>query len=376
MTTALARRNEWMRQLKRLQERDRWHEPDEPEMLFNNQCAGVEYMQGKIYFFGTSNGEAIKIGWTTGSLAKRKQQILQGQLSSVNLVLLAAVNGTRTHELELKRYFSALQNDYNSKETFKPDQSLIEYIHWIRQQWWSSLSEDHELDDVPAWPEWMPNPERRVGFEKEDPATNGLFPVHRSYEGPLAGTPWDIFTTPRQKIGDDFYTPTEIVLAAKEAMGGIDLDAASHWLANREHKIKEYYHLHRSAFHNPWFGRVWLNPPYGDNKPWFEQIVKYWDTKELKQLCMISPVWSFATQMAKPIMARTSCMILLVPTPQFWGHPKGNTGSNHPHAVIYMGPRVHEFKKAFGGFGIPFQLSADDPMWTKPFDKPELLVSV
>jgi hypothetical protein len=330
-------------------------------------------MNEKVYFFGTTDGLAIKIGWTNSSLSNRKTGILNGQLSNVGLVLLVAVNGTRTHETGVKRYFEELRNDYNSTETFRPEPPLVEYIHWLRQQWWSALDEDYEIDEIPAWPEWLPNPERRVEFEKEDPETSGLFPIHRSYEGPLAGTPWDIFTTPNQRLGEDFYTPPELVLAAKQAMGDIDLDAASHWLANRTHKIKEYYHRHRNAFHNPWYGRVWLNPPYGNNKPWFEQIIKYWDAKEIKQLCMISPVWVFATKMAKPVLARASSMVLLVPTPTFWGHPEGNTGVNHPHAVIYFGSRVREFKNAFSGFGIPFQLSSDEDMWTKPFDKPEYL---
>ena len=54
-------------------------------------------------------------------------------------------------------------------------------------------------------------------------------------------------------------------------MGGIDLDPASHWLANRVHRIPVYYHLGRRAEDNEWFGRVWLNLPYGNNAPWFDQ---------------------------------------------------------------------------------------------------------
>ena len=129
----------------------------------------------------------------------------------------------------------------------------------------------------------MPTPERRIVFSEDDPSE--LIPIHRDYTGPLAGTCWNRFCNPAQQ-GEDFYTPVEFIEAARQAMGGIDLDAASHWIANRKHKIPSFFHFHRSAFENKWTGKIWLNPPYGKNGPWFEQIIKYWDSGDIKQLCM------------------------------------------------------------------------------------------
>lgn len=101
------------------------------------------------------------------------------------------------------------------------------------------------------------------------------------------------------------------------------------------------------------------------------------DRRDIEQLCMLSPVWTFTTQIAKPIVDLSSALTLLTPTPEFWGHPKGRTGTNHPHAVIYIGDRVAEFRQAFRKFGIPVKLLNDaapwDDMWTKPFERPELV---
>jgi hypothetical protein len=312
----------------------------------------------KVYFFGMSDGLAIKIGFTTDLLSVRKKSILHGQMTKVDLHLLAAVNGTRTQEKEIHNFFLHLKDDVNSTEQFKVAPELIEYINWLRQQWWTYLAEEEVVDEKPAWPQWMPTGcDRRVPFMEEDPYD--LIPRHVSYHGPLAGTCWNRLSTPT-KSGDDFYTPKEIVDAARNAMGGIDLDPASHWQANRVHKIPKYYHLSRSAHDNPWFGRVWLNPPYGNNAPWFECIKKYWDAKEVEQLCMISPVWVFNTQQAIPIMDRSSAMVILTPTPEFWGHPNGRTGVNHPHAVIYLGHRAKEFRDAFRDYGMPFRPFKED----------------
>lgn len=321
--------------------------------ITNEPCSEIRpsKMRGKVYFYGLSDGSAVKIGYTSNSLGTRKSGLIRGQFNNVDLYLLAAVNGTRTHEAMLHRSFTPKKA--GSTELFLPSLRLIEYINWIRQQWWAYLSEDDNVDEVPSLPEWQPTPERRVPYSEEDPSD--LIPRHRDYCGPLAGTPWDRLCTPT-KTGDDFYTPAPLVDAARTAMGGIDLDAASHWQANRIFRIRKYYHIHLSAFDNPWEGRVWLNPPYGDNKPWFEQILKYYESQQLTQLCMLSPVWVFNTLIAKPIMNLSTGMVLLSPTPSFWGHPAGRTGTNHPHAVVYVGLHREEFLKAFEPYGIPMRL--------------------
>ena len=84
---------------------------------------------------------------------------------------------------------------------------------------------------------------------------------------------------------------------------------------------------------------------------------------------MLSPVWAFNTNIAKPVIDRSSGMVLLSPTPKFWGRHKSGRivdegseelGVNHPHAILYMGDRVNEFKDAFAKYGIPMRLDIAD----------------
>lgn len=305
---------------------------------------------GFVYFHGTEDGLRVKIGYTK-NLTKRRRQNEQRVIGGQKLVLLAAVIGTRTHEAGVLRYFETDCVE-REKEWFSVSAALIEYILWLRQQWWVTLDEADILDEPVEYPHWCPQEGRRVSLPKTDPRY--LIQPDRVFHGDLAGTAWDRLGTP-EPIGEDYYSPPELVSAAKEAMEGIDLDPASHWRANRVFRIPLYYNLHRSAFDNPWFGRVWLNPPYGDNAPWFERIVHFWDRGEIDQLCMVSPVWAFTTQIAKPLLTRASALLLLIPTPEFWGNPGGRKGSNHPHAILYMGSRQDAFHRAFAPFGTPFQ---------------------
>lgn len=130
-------------------------------------------------------------------------------------------------------------------------------------------------------------------------------------------------------------------------MGGIDLDAASHPIANRQHRIPDYFHINRSAFEHDWYGRVWLNPPYGHNAPWFERIEQFVASGEVEQLCMLSPLWAFTTEQARPVMRLSAA------------NEKSKTGTNQPHGVVYFGHRVDEFLAAFASHGIPLEVAWD-----------------
>ena len=50
---------------------------------------------------------------------------------------------------------------------------------------------------------------------------------------------------------------------AREVLGGIDLDPASNDYAQTSIKAKTYYTKQKDGLKEPWFGRIWCNPPYG-----------------------------------------------------------------------------------------------------------------
>lgn len=61
---------------------------------------------------------------------------------------------------------------------------------------------------------------------------------------------------------NEWFTPPEYVAAARDVLGGIDLDPASHEIPQRWIKATQYYTAADDALARPWHGRVWLNPPY------------------------------------------------------------------------------------------------------------------
>lgn len=87
-------------------------------------------------------------------------------------------------------------------------------------------------------------------------------------------------STAHQLINQDsgnveWYTPLDIIEAARETMGGIDLDPASSDKANERVRATHYFTAEDDGLKRRWYGRVWMNHPFGRGvgKVWVGKII-------------------------------------------------------------------------------------------------------
>lgn len=65
---------------------------------------------------------------------------------------------------------------------------------------------------------------------------------------------------------DEWFTPLYILKAVRDVLGTIDLDPASCETAQRHVRATRYYTIADDALTKPWWGRIFMNPPYSRGK--------------------------------------------------------------------------------------------------------------
>ena len=149
----------------------------------------------------------------------------------------------------------------------------------------------------------------------------------------------------------EYYTPADIVEAARRVMGAIDLDPASSPAANATIRATTFFTEADDGLARPWFGRVWMNHPFGRNlnRPWVAKLVTEYRAGRVSQACCItfaatSEVWF------QPLFVFPLCFIsprtnYLLPDGSI---KKGVTKGS---VVAYLGDQVGDFATHFGRLG-------------------------
>jgi len=152
---------------------------------------------------------------------------------------------------------------------------------------------------------------------------------------------------------NEWYTPPEIIEAAREAMGSIDLDPASSKVAQKNVRAAKYYTAKQDGLTKPWDGNVWLNPPYS------RELIAEFISKLVAEYCAGDVVQAVVltnnatdTEWWQQLASRCDACCFLRGRVSFLdesGEPvrkplQGQT-------VIYLGSRIQEFTDEFGVLG-------------------------
>jgi hypothetical protein len=169
---------------------------------------------------------------------------------------------------------------------------------------------------------------------------------------------------------DCWHTPAAYVEAAREVMGGIDLDPASSEEANRIVRATKFYSAEDDGLRRKWAGRVFVNPPGGlVNEFWLKLIHErafggvlqaIWIGYSLEQLQTLQNV-NLVTPLQYP-MCIPRQRIAFVESEAKQAQriarltAQGKKASvrsapSHANYIAYLGPQIDRFATVFGRFG-------------------------
>lgn len=151
---------------------------------------------------------------------------------------------------------------------------------------------------------------------------------------------------------NEWYTPQNYIDAAREAMGGIDLDPASSKAANAIVGASVFFSADDDGLTQDWIGRVWMNPPYSKDLigQFAEKFAESVESGSLTAGCVLVNN-ATETKWFQRLAGVSSTICFPAGRVKFW-HPERESAPLQGQAVLYAGKDSKAFLKAFQDFGF------------------------
>ena len=155
----------------------------------------------------------------------------------------------------------------------------------------------------------------------------------------------------------EWYTPPEFIEMARTVLKNIDLDPASNDLAQTWIKASTYYTAEEDGMIQPWFGRVWCNPPYGKNQPkgrkapdWLEKALSCYENGEIEGAILLFNRGEAGRYKQQLKRVNAICEVnKRITFLDARGHKQNSP--RHHNDFLYLGKDVERFKQVFRAIG-------------------------
>jgi phage N-6-adenine-methyltransferase len=155
---------------------------------------------------------------------------------------------------------------------------------------------------------------------------------------------------------NEWYTPPQYLEAVREVFGQIDLDPASCVEANTTVQATEFFSKEDDGLAGDWFGRVFLNPPYGKTKE-HRSLAAAFCNKAIDEFaagkleaCIILVNSLHSQSWQAPLYDHVICLvdhrIHFVS-----GDGEENENPTNQNIFVYLGHDIAKFAEVFSRFG-------------------------
>jgi len=153
-----------------------------------------------------------------------------------------------------------------------------------------------------------------------------------------------------KSTGNEWWTPEEYIVSVRKVLGNIDLDPASCEEANKTIQADTIYTKEINGIEKPWYGKMFMNPPYSENKAFAEKMGYCWDNKEVDEAIILLGAHAIETKWFAWYWDYTLC---------FTGHrikfdtPEGKSiaGNIAGSVFVYLGKHQLAFAREFEQHG-------------------------
>ena len=155
-----------------------------------------------------------------------------------------------------------------------------------------------------------------------------------------------------QNTGEsEWYSPEDLVEAARAVMGEIDLDPASCAAANKVIKAARFYSEEDDGLSKVWKGRVWMNPPYSQPlvAQFGEKLVESFQSGTVTEAITLT---NNCTEVAwlQSLLRVASALCFPSGRVRFW-YPGRKATPLQGQVVAYLGKHPAAFVERFHDFG-------------------------
>jgi phage N-6-adenine-methyltransferase len=152
---------------------------------------------------------------------------------------------------------------------------------------------------------------------------------------------------------NEWFTPPEHVERARRALGGIDLDPATHAQAQETVGATAFFTEEDDGLAQEWFGKVWLNPPYAQPAigQFVDKLVSEFEADRVDQAIMLTHNYTDTAWFQKAAKACTAICFtrgrvrFVSPTGELAAPTQGQ-------AFFYFGPHTEAFAAEFSEVGF------------------------
>lgn len=153
---------------------------------------------------------------------------------------------------------------------------------------------------------------------------------------------------------DEWYTPPDVIAAARQVLGGIDLDPASNDIAQKTVKASRYFTKEDDGLSQEWGGHVWLNPPFSASlaSAFVRKLIDEIDAGRVTEAVLLQNCTCTCTSWFHELAPRCALCFPRGRLKFYRAEGKAAGSSYYGQVILYFGPDVDLFAETFGAFGL------------------------